>query len=116
MRSRLTCTLVFTHTRRHAHAYANTYKRMQPRRDARLHAPTHVHTHTYEGFYDAPVDEALVVSFDGFGNDGCFNVYAASTTVGISKLKEHKISVGLGCSHTDTYACMHTSTQKSMNG
>jgi carbamoyltransferase len=40
----------------------------------------HHHAHAAAAFYQSPFTDALIVSYDGGGNDGFFNVYLASET------------------------------------
>ena len=57
----------------------------------------HHETHAYGTFYQSPYDEALVVSFDGGGNDGYFKIFKANRKEGLTLLKEY--SLDLGCSY-----------------
>ena len=43
--------------------------------------------HAALGFYDSPFQRALVLSYDGGGNDGTFNVYSAGRTSGVKHLE-----------------------------
>ena len=43
--------------------------------------------HAALGFYDSPFQRALVLSYDGGGNDGTFNVYSADRTFGVKHLE-----------------------------
>jgi len=46
----------------------------------------HHGAHAACGFYQSPYNEALIVSFDGGGNDGFFNIYYASDRNNITEL------------------------------
>lgn len=57
----------------------------------------HHYNHATSVFYQSPYKESIIVSFDGGGNDGTFNVYHGKRESGISLLK--KINIDLGFSY-----------------
>ena len=57
----------------------------------------HHYNHAASVFYQSPYKESIIVSFDGGGNDGTFNVYHGKRESGISLLK--KINIDLGFSY-----------------
>lgn len=48
----------------------------------------HHESHAAGAFYQSPYKEALVFSFDGGGNDGCFNIYHATRKNSVQLLKQ----------------------------
>jgi carbamoyltransferase len=42
----------------------------------------HQEGHAANAFYQSPFEEAVIISFDGGGNDGCFNFYYATRETG----------------------------------
>ena len=48
----------------------------------------HHHSHAAGAFYQSPYDKALIFSFDGGGNDGCFNIYLAKRGKELQLLKQ----------------------------
>ena len=56
---------------------------------------THHKTHSAAGFYMSPFSEALIVSYDGGGDDGHFNIYSANES-GITLLENIKSDFGGG--------------------
>lgn len=62
---------------------------------AKNYIPSNHHeSHAACGFYQSDFEKALIVSFDGGGNDGFFNVYIAKDRKNIEIIK--KINVDLG--------------------
>lgn len=52
-------------------------------------------SHAGQAFYLSPFDEALIISFDGGGNDGTFNIYFADKyTNRFSKIKNLDLDLG----------------------
>lgn len=51
-------------------------------------------SHAACGFYQTDYNEALIISFDGGGNDGFFNVYHASDRNNINVIKKLNIDLG----------------------
>lgn len=49
-----------------------------------VHGPGHHVLHAYSSMYQSPFDKALIISSDGGGNDGTFNIYRADKETGIS--------------------------------
>ena len=49
-----------------------------------IHGPGHHLLHAYCGLFQSPFDKALILSSDGGGNDGNFNIYRADKKTGIS--------------------------------
>jgi carbamoyltransferase len=47
----------------------------------------HHESHAAGCFYQSPFEDALVISFDGGGNDGMFNIYTANRESGVSIIK-----------------------------
>lgn len=58
----------------------------------------HHESHGYGTFYQSPFEKALVISFDGGGNDGCFNIYLADRNEGLTQLYKLDIDLGMGYS------------------
>lgn len=54
----------------------------------------HHESHAACGFYQTDYQEALIVSFDGGGNDGLFNIYHAKDRKTIELLEKNSINVG----------------------
>ena len=50
--------------------------------------------HATYAFYDSPFNHGLIVSMDGGGNDGVFNVYAAERSLGLDLRKKHGSNLG----------------------
>lgn len=44
-------------------------------------------SHAALGFYDSPFKHALILSYDGGGNDGTFNIYTGSREHGIKHVE-----------------------------
>ncbi len=57
----------------------------------------HHETHAYGTFYQSSFNDALVISFDGGGNDGYFKIFKANRKEGLTLLKEYGLD--LGCSY-----------------
>ncbi|XP_071509710.1 uncharacterized protein sll1178-like [Diadema antillarum] len=57
-------------------------------------AVDHHNCHTALGFYDSPFNSALILSYDGGGNDGAFNIYHGDRTEGIKLLKKVDLNLG----------------------
>jgi len=55
----------------------------------------HHDTHAAAAFYMSPFDQALIVSYDGGGDDGHFNIYSGDKN-GITKLENRKADFGGG--------------------
>jgi len=51
-------------------------------------------SHAACGFYQTDYKEALIISFDGGGNDGFFNIYHAENRNEIKLIKKHHIDLG----------------------
>ena len=51
-------------------------------------------SHAACGFYQTDYDKALIVSFDGGGNDGYFNIYLAQDRSGIDLLEKFDLDLG----------------------
>src|SRR6056300_234607 len=51
-------------------------------------------SHAACGFYQTDYNEALIISFDGGGNDGFFNVYHASDRETITLLDKYNLDLG----------------------
>jgi carbamoyltransferase len=56
----------------------------------------HHESHAYNTFYQSPYDKAIVISFDGGGNDGHFNVYLADRKKGLNHISAFKRDLGYG--------------------
>lgn len=56
----------------------------------------HHESHGYSTFYQSPYNKALVISFDGGGNDGCFNIYLADRREGLSLISKIGVDLGMG--------------------
>ena len=54
----------------------------------------HHEAHAAYGFYDSPFDSALVVTADGGGWDGVFNVYHANRTAGPTFVRAFAMDLG----------------------
>lgn len=54
----------------------------------------HHFSHATCGFYQTNYSEALIISFDGGGNDGFFNVYHAKNRKEIDLVKKYNIDLG----------------------
>jgi len=54
----------------------------------------HHFSHASSAFYQTPYNEALIVSFDGGGNDGFFNIYHASDRKTITEVERLNIDLG----------------------
>lgn len=54
----------------------------------------HHESHAAGVFYQSPFQEAIIVSFDGGGNDGYFNIYKGNRTTGLQLLKSYNLDVG----------------------
>lgn len=54
----------------------------------------HHESHAACAFYQSPFKEALIISFDGSGNDGKFNIYEGSYEHGIIPIKKIDKSLG----------------------
>ena len=57
--------------------------------------PTHHLCHACGTFYQSPFDKAIIVSFDGGGDDGFFNIFVAEDRqTGPKQIESHKIDLG----------------------
>lgn len=54
----------------------------------------HHKAHASSGFYQSNYDEALILSFDGGGNDGFFNIYHAKNRKEINEIDRLNIDMG----------------------
>lgn len=54
----------------------------------------HHESHAYCGFYQTDFNESLIVSFDGGGNDGFFNIYHAENRENINFIDKHYVDLG----------------------
>jgi carbamoyltransferase len=54
----------------------------------------HHESHAAGTFYQSPFDKALIVSFDGGGNDGFFKIYLAEKGKPTKILQEHRTDLG----------------------
>jgi len=54
----------------------------------------HHESHAYNSLYLSDHQEALIVSFDGGGSDGFFNVYYGNKDKGIEELKRYDLDLG----------------------
>lgn len=54
----------------------------------------HHYSHACCGFYQTDYDKALIVSFDGGGNDGFFNIYHAENRETINLIHKYHIDLG----------------------
>jgi carbamoyltransferase len=54
----------------------------------------HHRSHAANAFFQSPFHEALVVSVDGFGNDGCFNLYIMDRKGSVKHLRSLDYSLG----------------------
>lgn len=54
----------------------------------------HHESHANGTFYQSPYDRAIVVSFDGGGDDGYFNIYKANRRDGVRKIESVNIDMG----------------------
>ena len=59
-----------------------------------IHNINHHLAHAALGFYTSPFREALVFSYDGFGNDGCTVVFRATSDSGVEYLQKHEVRFG----------------------
>lgn len=55
----------------------------------------HHESHAYGTFYQSPFEDALVISFDGGGNDGLFKVFKANKVSGLTLLANYNINLGV---------------------
>lgn len=55
---------------------------------------SHHLAHAYGSFYQSPFQEALIISYDGGGNDGFFNIYKGIKNQNIELLKSYNINLG----------------------
>ncbi|XP_033096247.1 nodulation protein NolO-like [Anneissia japonica] len=55
----------------------------------------HHDSHAAVGYYDSPFNNALIISYDGGGNDGSFNVYHANRSDGIKHIEGVPLNLGL---------------------
>lgn len=55
---------------------------------------SHHLAHAYGSFYQSPFQEALIVSYDGGGNDGFFNIYKGIKNENLELLKSYDINLG----------------------
>jgi len=60
-----------------------------------LWAKNHHECHAYCAFYLSPFEESLIISFDGGGNDGFFNIYLGNSN-GINQIESIKSDFGGG--------------------
>lgn len=61
----------------------------------KVFGPTHHLCHACGTFYQSPFDKAIIVSFDGGGDDGFFNIYVAENRVdGPKQIASHRIDLG----------------------
>jgi carbamoyltransferase len=54
----------------------------------------HHEIHAYSSFYQSNDNEALIVSFDGGGSDGFFNIYHATRDKGVELIERYYIDLG----------------------
>lgn len=54
----------------------------------------HHESHGYSTFYQSPYEKSLVISFDGGGNDGCFNIYHADRKKGLTLISNIGVDLG----------------------
>jgi carbamoyltransferase len=54
----------------------------------------HHEIHAYSSFYQSDDNEALIVSFDGGGSDGFFNIYHAIRDKGVELIERYYIDLG----------------------
>jgi carbamoyltransferase len=54
----------------------------------------HHESHAAGAFYQSPFEKALIISFDGGGNDGFFKIYLANRGTPIKILQEHPTDLG----------------------
>ena len=54
----------------------------------------HHEMHAYSSFYQSDDNEALIVSFDGGGSDGFFNIYHATRDKGVELVEKYYIDLG----------------------
>lgn len=63
--------------------------------DKKVFGPTHHLCHACGTFYQSPFERAVIVSFDGGGDDGFFNVFVAdSRKEGPRQIESHTIDLG----------------------
>lgn len=55
----------------------------------------HHESHAYGTFYQSPFDDALIISFDGGGNDGVFKIFKGNKSTGITLLKNYDFNFGI---------------------
>ena len=68
------------------------YNKLIPAKN--YHNSLHHLSHAACGFYQTNYNEALIVSFDGGGNDGFFNVYLAEDRNDIKLISKHDLDLG----------------------
>lgn len=68
--------------------------------NVRLHGCSHHYSHASGGFYQSDYDNAIIVSADGMGNDGSFNVYYAERGKDLVTL-ESRSDTSLGHAYND---------------
>jgi carbamoyltransferase len=56
----------------------------------------HHFSHGSSTFYQSPFEEALVISYDGGGDDGMFNIYHATRNNGLQLIKDYNSSIDMG--------------------
>jgi carbamoyltransferase len=62
---------------------------------AKIHVECkHHESHAAGTFYQSPFQKALVISFDGGGNDGFFKIYLAERGKPLTVLREHRLDLG----------------------
>lgn len=54
----------------------------------------HHESHAYGTFYQSPFEEALVISFDGGGNDGYFKIYKGTKKYGLTLVRNCDLDLG----------------------
>jgi len=68
------------------------YEKLIPAK--KYHNSLHHLSHAASGLYQTDYEEALIISFDGGGNDGFFNVYLAKDRDNIELLEKYNLDLG----------------------
>jgi carbamoyltransferase len=84
-----------------------------------INAKNHLHclhhrAHAAGTFYQSPFQEALIISFDGGGSDGFFNIYTATRENSVTEIARHNIDCGYAYMIFGHY-CSHINFESDIN-
>ena len=83
--------------------------------NAKTHIPClHHRAHAAGTFYQSPFQEALIISFDGGGSDGFFNIYTATRNNSVTEVARINIDMGYAYMIFGQY-CSHISFETDIN-